>query len=146
MSLTVLAAGDQLIKLWPRADLTLLSRESQKEDVGTYTSLILFFCDPPRKLFLLFGYHYFMIIRTLCWFSRDHIMKYERKVPTGARTKRHGRSLKAVVRRTLTPWLNTCIRSHLCNIEKEKRKKKQTQDYYSCGKLLTRTEWKKKWG
>lgn len=36
MPFTLLAAGDQLIRLWPEAELTLPARESQREDVGGY--------------------------------------------------------------------------------------------------------------
>lgn len=34
MSSTLLAAGDQLIKMWPQAILMLLAKKSQREDVG----------------------------------------------------------------------------------------------------------------
>ena len=64
MSSTLLAAGDQLIKLWPEAKLALPARESQQEDVGGYNFLILFSHDPRS------------------WVSEAHIITYERRLPT----------------------------------------------------------------
>lgn len=51
MSSTLVAAGDQLIKLWPQAKLMLPARESHREDVGGYNFSILFSHDPKEIYF-----------------------------------------------------------------------------------------------